>query len=1228
MSSRDTIGNQTPVGRWLVAFEVIVALGALLMLASCMTVRAGEPIATLTPTPQPVLTPTIELVNTDARLGDLVHVVGEGWPEGATIVIELRPLGLPDEAGQTVASVLATEIGRFELSFTFPSDARWDGAAGAVVRAWYPATGEDASALLGLLPSGETPEPALTSTPTAGCTDRASFVADVTIPDDAYVQPGQSFVKTWRLRNSGTCTWTVDYALAYVGGHRMGGASAVALGGAVGPGSAVDLSVTLVAPSSSGVFEGRWQLRNAEGRLFGFGARADRPVWVRIRVGPTPIPTPMISPWRGEYFNNPHLAGSPVHTRDDAAVSFDWGTGSPVGGLPADRFSARWTRTLWLEPGTYRFHALSDDGVRIWLDGQLIIDEWHAATGGACATDRVLAAGVHTLRVEYYESTGVARIQFWWETLVDTSKWRGEYFANPDLTGIPRLTRDDAALNFDWGRGAPAPELPADGFSARWTRTMWFDGGQYRFHVLTDDGARLYVDSALIVGAWSDGGRREVTGDATLASGYHTVRVEYYERTGDAVIQMWCHKVTYFPDWKGRYWPNRSLSGSPILVRNDATVDFNWGMGSAAPGLPTDNFSARWTRTLSFEDGVYRFQARADDGIRLYLDGELIVDKWQDSAGDTTYKVEWPVSSGQHTLRVEYYDHTGQALVKVWWKRVADLPTPTPAPNHPPVAVDDSATTDQGTPVTIKVLANDTDPDGDVLTVTAFSATSKQGGNVSCTDAGWCTYTPLPTFVGSDSFTYVVSDGKGGASTGTVTVLVEEVAENRPPIAADDVATTEQDVPVTVNVLANDSDPDGDALAVIDYDASSFRGGSVQCTEGGVCEYEPPESFAGRDRFAYTVSDGRGGTDAATVVVLVQRLPVNAPPVAVDDSATTEQDTPVTVDVLQNDWDPDEDQLVVSAFDATSVRGGSVQCREGGVCEYEPPESFAGRDRFAYTVSDGRGGTDAATVVVLVQRLPVNAPPVAVDDSATTEQDTPVTVDVLQNDWDPDEDQLVVSAFDATSVRGGEVDCTATGACTYTPRAGLSGRDRFEYTVGDGKGGTDVGTVRLIVERTARVPGDVVISEILPVPAAEAEAGEWIELHNAGRVAIDLGGWYLDDGEGGSDPYRIPEGTLIQPGAFLVFYEARTGITLDDTGDEVRLLRPDGTLAASVVVQQLPSGVSWSRGEDGVWHADWPPSPGAPNLSNSADLRASGWARGSALVVRQVLMEPWYYNAR
>jgi hypothetical protein len=144
-------------------------------------------------------------------------------------------------------------------------------------------------------PAATATEPGSSATPEpTACTDRASFITDVTIPDDTYMEPGETFTKTWRLRNNGTCTWNSEYDLVFVSGEAMGAPAAVPLPGNVPPNSTVDLSVELTVPSTEDTHRGNFMLRNAAGINFGIGANADVAFWVQIIVGSTPTPEPSV----------------------------------------------------------------------------------------------------------------------------------------------------------------------------------------------------------------------------------------------------------------------------------------------------------------------------------------------------------------------------------------------------------------------------------------------------------------------------------------------------------------------------------------------------------------------------------------------------------------------------------------------------------------------------------------------------------------------------------------------------------------------------------------------------------------------------------------------------------------------------------------------------------------------------------------------------------------------
>ncbi|MDE0144132.1 MAG: PA14 domain-containing protein [Caldilineaceae bacterium] len=255
---------------------------------------------------------------------------------------------------------------------------------------------------------------------------------------------------------------------------------------------------------------------------------------------PVPTPTPLIiTDWRGDYWNNPNQSGPPVLTRNDLVIFFNWEEGAAASNLGVDHFSARWQRTLNFEAGIYRFNVEVDDGFRLYIDNVLVLDEWEEGAARTYTVDVPLSTGFHTIQVDYFESTGVALMRFWWERNNSFSGWKGEYFGNRGLQGNPVVVRDEPQIDFNWGEGRPAANLPADHFSARWQRRVSFEPGTYRFFLRIDDGARVYLDSQLILDAWEDGADRTVNVDVTLPAGERSLQVEFFESSGVARINFW-----------------------------------------------------------------------------------------------------------------------------------------------------------------------------------------------------------------------------------------------------------------------------------------------------------------------------------------------------------------------------------------------------------------------------------------------------------------------------------------------------------------------------------------------------------------------------------------------------------------------------------------------------------------------------------------------------------------
>ncbi len=267
------------------------------------------------------------------------------------------------------------------------------------------------------------------------------------------------------------------------------------------------------------------------------------------KVGGT-VPPPS-TVWVGSYWNTPAAGAAPAIpvtpptlTQNETAIDFDWGDISPNSLVSVDHFVAQWTKNDTFEAGTYRFTTASDDGIRVFLDGASVIDQWNDHAETIHTADVVVTAGTHALRVDFYERTGGAVAKASYAKIgttpppVPTTGFTSEFFPNQTLSGTPSLTRTDMAINFDWGGGSPDGVVPIDNFSARFTQTATFIAGNYLFEITADDGVRLYVDGALILDHWIDQPPTAYQVTQALTAGSHTLVLEYYERSGGAVVKM------------------------------------------------------------------------------------------------------------------------------------------------------------------------------------------------------------------------------------------------------------------------------------------------------------------------------------------------------------------------------------------------------------------------------------------------------------------------------------------------------------------------------------------------------------------------------------------------------------------------------------------------------------------------------------------------------------------
>lgn len=406
--------------------------------------------------------------------------------------------------------------------------------------------------------------------------------------------------------------------------------------------------------------------------------------------------------WNALYFANNALTGEAVVSRLDNMVDFDWGGAEPAPAVPADQFSARWTRTDTLVGGLYTFYLEADDGMRVYVDDELVVDQW-GYQGPVVKTYPVqLVAGEHEIKVEYFEDFGGAIAKFHYElTLADEVEpsptpsptptvppvdphlgYKVEVFANEDLSGTPVVTELEELINFNWGSAAPYEGVVPDQYSVRATRHVHdLSPGKYRFTVTADDGVRVKVNGELLIDEWKLQGGVTYTADIDLTADHLEIVIEYFEHFGDAILQFSYARIGDLPveGYVAKYWnvpadvdlPYAMPATAPTLERIETGIDYAWLGGSPDASVQNNKFIAQWTSTLNMVDGRYRVTTVSDDGVRVYVDGNLVIDQWN-LHGATTHTGEVNIEAGQHTIVVEYFEHYGDAVAVMSYERIGD----------------------------------------------------------------------------------------------------------------------------------------------------------------------------------------------------------------------------------------------------------------------------------------------------------------------------------------------------------------------------------------------------------------------------------------------------------------------------------------------------------------------------------------------------------------------------
>jgi uncharacterized protein YraI len=276
--------------------------------------------------------------------------------------------------------------------------------------------------------------------------------------------------------------------------------------------------------------------------------------------------------------------------------------------------------------------------------------------------------------------------------------WNVEYYNNVVLqNAVVRATSTGVAFN--WGTNAPATGVQNDNFSARLGTDVYLPAGTYRFYAMADDAVRVFIDfnNTVIDTFGQTRVGQLLSGDLTVGDGTHHIQIDYAEFGGDAYLYFSFENAANARGpqfgspitqpvvggaWTAQYYANTALADNPVLIQSEGQPGGNWGEGSPGGPVPANQWSARWTAALQMNAGLYLITARADDGVRVYVDGNLVIDKWRTATGET-YTATVSLTAGSHNWIVEFLEYGGVAFLEFNVGPTTQQIQPTPNPQQP-----------------------------------------------------------------------------------------------------------------------------------------------------------------------------------------------------------------------------------------------------------------------------------------------------------------------------------------------------------------------------------------------------------------------------------------------------------------------------------------------------------------------------------------------------------------
>ncbi|MCC5611408.1 PQQ-dependent sugar dehydrogenase [Nostoc sp. CHAB 5834] len=404
---------------------------------------------------------------------------------------------------------------------------------------------------------------------------------------------------------------------------------------------------------------------------------------------------------KGEYYDNMDFTNL-KQTRTDPTVNFNWGRSTPDPSIDPETFSVRWTGKVEAKYSeNYNFYTTTDDGVRLWVNEQLLIDKFVNQPAREYSGAIALVAGQkYDIKLEYYDNKLDAVSQLAWSSSSQTKEiipqsqlysvasngngLKGEYYDNIDFTNL-KQTRIDSTVNFNWGRSTPDPSIDPETFSVRWTGKVEAKYSEnYNFYTTTDDGVRLWVNDQLLIDKFVNQPAREYSGAIALVAGQkYDIKLEYYDNKYNAVSQLAWSSSSQTKEiipqsqlysvasngngLKGEYYDNIDFTNLK-QTRTDPTVNFNWGRSTPDPSIDPETFSVRWTGKVEAKYSEnYNFYTTTDDGVRLWVNEQLLIDKFVNQPAREYSGAIALVAGQKYDIKLEYYDNKLDAVSQLAW---------------------------------------------------------------------------------------------------------------------------------------------------------------------------------------------------------------------------------------------------------------------------------------------------------------------------------------------------------------------------------------------------------------------------------------------------------------------------------------------------------------------------------------------------------------------------------